>query len=122
MDFGFPEQAVELMAFAGVEIALWDLLGKQLALPLFRLLGGPGRERAPFATVHAVRRALGPDVQLAVDCNRGFTMDTARQFLRRTRDCSLSNIEEPVAELAGLNCLRTEFQLPISTHCRVRMY
>ena len=26
------------------------------------------------------------------------------------------------SELAGLNCLRTEFQLPISTHCRLRMY
>ena len=33
-------------ALAGVEIALWDLKGKALGVPVYELLGGPLRERA----------------------------------------------------------------------------
>ncbi|MFF2390582.1 mandelate racemase/muconate lactonizing enzyme family protein [Agromyces sp. NPDC058104] len=34
-----------LEAMSGVDIALWDLKGKALGLPIHRLLGGPHRER-----------------------------------------------------------------------------
>jgi galactonate dehydratase len=32
-------------AISGVEIALWDILGKSLGAPVYKLLGGPTRER-----------------------------------------------------------------------------
>ena len=47
-DYGFPERGCEVHAFAGIEIALWDLAGKAAGQPLYEMLGGPVRERAPF--------------------------------------------------------------------------
>src|SRR5918998_3453025 len=37
----------QLEAIAGIDIALWDLAGKLLDLPVYRLLGGPFRTELP---------------------------------------------------------------------------
>ena len=38
--YGATQQAI-----AGIELALWDLAGKSLGVPVWRLMGGPHRER-----------------------------------------------------------------------------
>jgi D-galactarolactone cycloisomerase len=38
-------------AFSGIEIALWDLLGKRAGQPLYRLLGGRHRELDAYASL-----------------------------------------------------------------------
>lgn len=167
-DYGYPEFNCERNAFAGIEIALWDILGKEVNRPLYSLLGGAVRERAPFVayayavdpreempdaevartmaeiaaanvartgaamfefkvglrtptcesgTVRAVREAVGPDVDIAVDANMGFTVEQARQFLAGVVDARLANFEEPVAGLGRSARLRAEFGVPVSTHC-----
>jgi glucarate dehydratase len=167
-DYGFPEFTCDRNAFAGIDMALWDILGKETGRPLYNLLGGACREHAPFvayayavdpregkseaevastmaeiaavnvaktgatmfefkvglhslaceiATVKAVRETIGPDVNIAVDANMGFTVEQARQFLTGVTEVRLANFEEPVSHLAGIARLREEFDVPVSTHC-----
>jgi galactonate dehydratase len=41
---------IGMTALSGVEIALWDILGKALGVPVWRLLGGKLRDRVPVYT------------------------------------------------------------------------
>ena len=40
-------RGITLSAISGIDIALWDLLGQSLGVPVWRLLGGRYRERVP---------------------------------------------------------------------------
>lgn len=52
--FGQRRPGVDVYsAFAGIEIALWDILGKQLGAPVHKLLGGACHEKLPvYANVY----------------------------------------------------------------------
>ncbi len=84
-------------AMTGIEMALWDIKGKALNVPLWNLLGGKMRDRVrlyshahtperareltdsgfgalktgglanPVATVDSIRKAVGPEIDLMVD-------------------------------------------------------
>src|SRR5919205_3165473 len=43
-DYARPGQ-VEMSGISAIEIACWDIMGKALGQPVYRLLGGPVRER-----------------------------------------------------------------------------
>lgn len=45
---GRSQLGSECRALAGINIALWDILGKVSGQPIFRLLGGPYRDRIPL--------------------------------------------------------------------------
>jgi L-alanine-DL-glutamate epimerase-like enolase superfamily enzyme len=47
------------VAVAGVDIALWDIKGKALGVPIWQLLGGKVRDRVPFYA-SSLRRDLAP--------------------------------------------------------------
>ena len=88
--------------FSSIELALWDLLGKQADLPLFRLLGGPVRERAPFgAYAYTVdpdeghTEAKVPDIMAEI-ASRSIAETGASLFEfkvgRHSDDCDISTI------------------------------
>jgi glucarate dehydratase len=167
-DFGYLADLPAAIAYSAVEIALWDVLGKHLGQPVFRVLGGAARERAPFGayaytaaveeghstaeipglmaqiavdairksgaalfefkvgrhpvscdieTVHAIRAAVGPHIDLSCDANMAMPYDAARRFFDGVQSAKMADIEEPVATLAAMQRLRRDFGIPVSTHC-----
>ncbi len=53
-DFGGLKDASEETCFAGVEMALWDIAGKRVGLPVYRAMGGAVREMAPFVAYGSI--------------------------------------------------------------------
>ncbi len=76
-----------------------------------------GRERVEddLATIEAVRRAVGPDMQLMIDFNQGLTLAEALQRCHIIDDLGLAWIEEPIVydNLDGFAQLAAELKTPI---------
>ncbi|MCS6854008.1 MAG: mandelate racemase/muconate lactonizing enzyme family protein [Elioraea sp.] len=120
------------LALAAIDVALWDLRGRRLGIPLARLAGGAKEEipvydtesgwlhldtealveacaaaaargfrgvkvkvgkpslRQDLARLEAVRRAIGPEVELMTDANQAFTVAEA---IRRAGAFERSGLE-----------------------------
>jgi mannonate dehydratase len=63
-------------AISGVDIALWDIKGKQAGMPVYQLLGGKCREAAAVYT-----HAGGPTPEAVVESVRGF-LDEGYRLVR----------------------------------------
>jgi mandelate racemase len=76
-----------------------------------------GRERArdDVATVAAVRRSVGDDIELMVDFNQGLHLGEALQRCHMLDDLGLAWIEEPIVydNFAGFSQLASELKTPI---------
>jgi galactonate dehydratase len=66
----------QMTAIGALDMALWDIEGKRLGVPVYRLLGGPFRSRLRAYTSHWLRGAKTPEqaYEGARECvRRGFT-------------------------------------------------
>jgi L-alanine-DL-glutamate epimerase-like enolase superfamily enzyme len=158
-------EGYEMMAISAVDCALWDLRGKILGLPIYRLLGGPTRERVEcyasmlghsldlglvheraqwavrqgfkaqkwffryglpdglegmeknVALVRAVREAVGPNVEIMLDCWMGWDATYATRLLERVAEYRPCWLEEPVPpdRIGDLAKIRRSVNVPIAT-------
>ena len=55
----YGRKGVTIMAISGVDLALWDIRGKHAGQPVYKLLGGPNRDKVPaYYTGFEVDKAL----------------------------------------------------------------
>ncbi len=72
--------------------------------------------REDSARVHAVREAIGPDIELMIDANCKFTPAEALRLCDRIKDCDLTWFEEPVLgnDFRSLAHVRQSTNIPIA--------
>ncbi|MFP4054332.1 MAG: enolase C-terminal domain-like protein [Phycisphaerae bacterium] len=136
-------------AIAGVDIALWDLLGKLTDRPLYSLLGGPCRDRircypsknahkvtshrlhkmvetpdaidAVAADVHKTRQKLGKDGLVMVDGHGKFTAQVAIQLAKKIESADVLFFEEVVPPENNADLLRVKKATPVPLAVGERM-
>lgn len=66
--------------------------------------------------IHAVREAIGPDIELRVDPNQTWAPGTAKRVLKQVESCDLQYMEQPIrlTDLQGLADLRAGTSIPMA--------
>ncbi len=84
-------------ALGGLEIALWDIVGKVAGEPLSRLLGGPVRERIPYYRYIALAPSDEMAEQAAAAVGEGFwTIYLKTGFERRKDVADVAEVREAI--------------------------
>jgi L-rhamnonate dehydratase len=129
----YGRKGAAIMALSALDLALWDLVGKWMNQPLYRLFGGAVRDELPCYATHPdshalvregfvgtkipmaygpadgrdglrknveriekVRAAVGPDVDVMLDCWMSWNVEYTIQFARAAADLRVRWIEEPL--------------------------
>ncbi|RSH80103.1 hypothetical protein EHS25_007305 [Saitozyma podzolica] len=139
-DFG--QKGTYIEALSAIDIALWDISGKALGVPVWKLLGGAFRRKIKsYATgyrdagfdfvkvkiglldirsdaerLRVIRQSLGPDVGIMVDANHGYSAATAIRMGRLMEPYSILFFEEPVVpeDREGNRRVRMENPIPVA--------
>jgi D-galactarolactone cycloisomerase len=102
----FGTRGIGVVALSGIDIALWDIIGKLRGLPLYELLGGKCRDKVPvYATAlypekpstvaqrargfadqgfHGVKIKVGFDLDQDIDIVRAVRQELGRDFIVMT--------------------------------------
>ena len=98
-------------ALSGLDIALWDLAGKQAGLPLHRLLGGGARESIP---AYASKLRLTDPKQVADACEKaaslGFTGIKLHEITVECVAAARKAVGDELAIMLDVNCPWTPTQ------------
>ncbi len=111
--FGLPEYSVEQL----VEVAKSFVAQGEDKLKM--VVGVAGNHQGVLedsARVHAVREAIGPNVQLSIDANYMFQFNNALKLSKMIEECNIEWFEEPIwgNDAPMLHDLRMRTSIPIS--------
>lgn len=119
----FPAQRILTAAISAIDIALWDIKGKALGVPVYELLGGKVRDK-----VACYNHCIGATVEALVESCRK-SVDEGWKFLRWGLGHHPGNIFEPrpAVDLAirEFEAVRTavgnEIELCLDVHTRLNL-
>ena len=117
----FPAQRILTAAIAAIDIALWDIKGKALGVPVYELLGGRARDR-----VLTYNHNVGDTIEELVECCQR-SLDEGWKVLRWGLEHQDDGILEPgdavrraIKEIEALRlALGDEAKLAIDVHTRL---
>jgi len=140
---------------SGIDMALYDVVGKALNVPAYHLLGGLTREEQPVsksiffvspeegadqarqwihedgaqivkikvgrgietdaALVHAVREAVGDEVDIRIDANQGYEVKEAIRAYKAIQDADITFFEQPTDrdDYQGMATITEEIDVPV---------
>jgi L-alanine-DL-glutamate epimerase-like enolase superfamily enzyme len=102
---GYGRRGIGMHAISGVEIALWDILGKARNLPLYELLGGLTRPRLP---AYASLLRYNAPAEVAAACERraadGFQAIKLHQIDVASTQAAREAVGPDVALMLDTNC------------------
>jgi galactonate dehydratase len=175
--------AVTMSAISAIDLALWDLKGKALGVPVYELIGGKVRDRVPLyangwfsmvrpsahgpqggdglaereigafyaeqaqkvvaqgyrclkvypfrgeqvitperlargiGIVRAIREAVGPEIEIAVDARRRLNIWSARRAAQKLEALDIAWLEEPILfdNAAAMAAFARSVRVPVST-------
>jgi glucarate dehydratase len=84
--------------------------------PVFEGKVGVRSPEDDVALVREIRAAIGPERELRIDANMGWTPETARAVLAATEPYAVANVEEPVGSFHEQAELRRSTVTPFSSH------
>jgi len=157
MCFNQGRKGLPIIAMSQIDIGLWDIIGKKLKTPVYKILGG-FRDRVPgygsggvlslskeqlvkeqmswveegfkavkmkvglrdsredVERVKAVREAVGNDIDLMVDANNGWSVNTAIRMAKRFERFDVRWLEEPVTaeDYEGYARIAAATEIPIA--------
>ncbi len=85
----YPGDRLMGSVIAGIDIALWDIKGQALGVPVFELLGGRCRDFVQCFLAPTYRAALGKKATDSKDCFRAMTTveESAEAMVRLAQEC-----------------------------------
>ena len=93
----FGRKGAVMSAIGAVEVALWDLLGKQLGLPVHRLLGGDGVRSVPAYASALLWADHLPDLTTEAERHRNNGFRRMKMRLGRSSDYDLAALDAVIS-------------------------
>ena len=109
---GYPTRSVEYRGNSAIDIALWDLMGKQVGMPLWRLLGGADPKIKAYAGGIDL---MFTEEELLAQTEKNLSSGFRAIKMKVGRD----NLEEDVARIAAMRKhLGKNFPLMVDANMR----